>query len=267
MTMPRGETSTLASRAGLEAKNWQNAPRIFKKTWKTDILKLSLFIQETGVSESDTIRYLPFLLEDALFEDYQNALTHQEVRSMEQAKSVLHQIIGPTDIVDFNVFKTSAWRSGEETIYVFMNRLMTMAKALTLPDPVIKCQFLSGIPTTVARQLKTMNVDTIPCLDLAQKASELLSLFPEPVATNPIIDHSSTSEMVKRLSLLEENLAVLSQREAQVRCYKCQKLGHFARNCEKKGGALKCFSCGKMGHIARLCPKNGRRPVVRPANY
>ena len=36
---------------------------------------------------------------------------------------------------------------------------------------------------------------------------------------------------------------------SNIRCYKCQKYGHYANNCNSD----KCYNCGRMGHYERDC--------------
>eukprot|EP00961_Rhodomonas_salina_P240509 3249457-Rhodomonas_salina.2 len=39
-----------------------------------------------------------------------------------------------------------------------------------------------------------------------------------------------------------------------IRCDRCGKAGHMARECTRGGGNLKCYDCGEPGHVSRDCP-------------
>ena len=38
------------------------------------------------------------------------------------------------------------------------------------------------------------------------------------------------------------------------RCYKCDAVGHIARDCGKDAPVIRCYSCGERGHKAPQCP-------------
>ena len=38
------------------------------------------------------------------------------------------------------------------------------------------------------------------------------------------------------------------------RCYKCDALGHIAKDCGKEVPGIRCYSCGERGHKAPQCP-------------
>ncbi len=39
-----------------------------------------------------------------------------------------------------------------------------------------------------------------------------------------------------------------------IRCDRCGRPGHMARECTK-GGNMRCYECGENGHISRDCPQ------------
>lgn len=71
-------------------------------------------------------------------------------------------------------------------------------------------------------------------------------------------DTSANSGLEERLDRLESMVSqcctvVTGQRKEyrQIKCFKCDRLGHIARNC--KMNSILCFRCNKPGHISRNC--------------
>merc|ERR1712127_631719 len=83
-------------------------------------------------------------------------------------------------------------------------------------------------------------------------------------------------EFLVRLDLSKE------ERMSSTVCYKCNRTGHFARECSQGGsssgggvgfgggfrggrgggfgrGESSCYNCNKPGHIARECPESGAK--------
>ena len=36
---------------------------------------------------------------------------------------------------------------------------------------------------------------------------------------------------------------------SNIECFKCQKYGHYANNCNSD----RCYNCGRIGHVAKAC--------------
>jgi hypothetical protein len=45
----------------------------------------------------------------------------------------------------------------------------------------------------------------------------------------------------------------------ELKCFKCNKLGHMARKCKSK---IKCYTCGNTGHISKMCKENKQANTV-----
>src|SRR5437764_9422790 len=75
-------------------------------------------------------------------------------------------------------------------------------------------------------------------------------------------DEDKLEKMMKemKIQLLQEvrennsyrNTGYRNNRE--VICYKCEKKGHYAQNCqEEETQKMKCYICGSKNHLAREC--------------
>lgn len=63
-----------------------------------------------------------------------------------------------------------------------------------------------------------------------------------------VVERSSADKSWKLTSKQEKS------NEVEVKCSKCHKLGHIARDCTTKNNQSRnCFHCGQEGHLARDC--------------
>lgn len=233
---------------------WQLRRASFTADW----CRLVYFAQQKRIPEEALLRDLPFLLEEDLFLTYFPVHEKSAPKSLAEAKQLLTSIVGVTAIT-CDGFARRFWRRGEETITAFVVDLQNMATVLQLPDSMIKCQLLKGLPSDLARELKLV-VDTSSTITtLCQKAEDLLTLQPSAEKSVNVIEDLKL-EILKisdQMNALKTDLARSSDKGP--RCFRCNRPGHIVRDCRKaddKPRDASCYKCGRRGHFARTCTKN-----------
>lgn len=130
-------------------------------------------------------------------------------------------------------------------------------------DRVIMSAFVRGLHTEIRRPLKFDPPQTF------QEAIRKASNIGQAWADDPIVQEVCAVNQAKGAPIIH--------RPAQPRgvCYRCQKSGHFIRECpqprnsqrREEGGIRRpsnkgyCFVCGSPEHFARMCPKRATRAV------
>jgi len=129
-----------------------------------------------------------------------------------------------------------------------------------LSERFLKHAFLAGLPQTLKAHVRTvLSWERVTLKEIVTETR--LKLQEEQVAYNRgQVD----------FSVFPSN-AVKVNRNREVKCFRCQKVGHTVKNCRvewsnlnNKSNELKeerrCYRCGKLGHIATFCreelPKN-----------
>ena len=117
-------------------------------------------------------------------------------------------------------------------------------------SPVLIEQFLRGLPTDYARQLRT-NGDTSQISTCVQYVRGLRSVDTQvPQNVSAAVPGGSGSSKSKRSSVM---------------CFKCHGLGHIARHCKASSTdakpksdvkkVVKCHFCDELGHKKDECPE------------
>src|ERR1700748_2643521 len=144
---PRASTSMASQASGTagaqaaKSHHWKAAPKVYKKTFRTDWLRLLHFVDASGVQEAEAVRWLPSLLEDDIFEVYSVSAKRENVSSLQAARNILERVAGVKELT-FKDFTARKWKAGEETASAFMGTLQNMGAALAVPEGLMKSQFL-----------------------------------------------------------------------------------------------------------------------------
>lgn len=267
----RGELTTLASRAGSQhlcnPETWlKNAPKLCRRTLDVDWRRLSFYVKEQAIPEREIVRKLPLLMDNDLFVIYEDAQLQEEVKTFVEAKELLNKIVG-IQTVSHSDYAKRKWREGQETVNAYMISMMSMAAVLKIPEGQVKHHFINTMPLSLRRDLQLFDNEKINCKQLADFAEKLILCAPAELPLMAIrkeeineIDFLKTE--VK--SLCNEIAELKKNQNKETQCFKCGKMGHWARDCRQP---LTCFCCGGRGHIQRHCPKNGFRPATRPARF
>ena len=246
-----GDILTMASRA------WKFAPKIHRSTFTEDWKRYEYFVATCGVQVKDAITFLPFQLHGELFTPYMSVVGRrvEPFNSLEEVRVTLQAIVGTPD-VSCDDFRKRTWKLGEETLDSFMFALQDMAVRLSLPEEMVRSQFLHGLPAEIARDIRIIGDSTMTCAQLVAATNRLHQYkIPEAAVLSGIKDQSDLEKEVERLSV--ELASLQTSNRKPIVCYSCNKRGHMAKDCRQKSKSrAACFKCGQTGHFQFACPKN-----------
>ena len=80
----------------------------------------------------------------------------------------------------YDNFNSRSWRNGEETPAQFMHDLQHLAALLNIPDGLVKAQFINGIPSDVAAELRILDAPNKTCAEMCDIADRVMKFKPRP---------------------------------------------------------------------------------------
>ena len=133
-----------------------------------------------------------------------------------------------------------------ESVDVYANKIRRLVELagykLSGVEQTAKLAFITGFPEEISKRLQQITgVEKMDVSDLIPTAKILTSTRP-------------TESVAMAATPLDEE----GRREKRggVSCYECGG-PHFVRDCEEHSKKLKCFKCHKKGHKARDCSNQG----------
>ena len=187
---------------------------------------------------------LPLFLDKGAFTVW-SQLSDSTKKDDEAILDALRSAFGGTVDESYRAFVQRRLRP-DEPVDVFLadlQRLLSLSghTASLSDNPILKQQFLAGIPQEFATQLRLQ--DALAPLPLEKCVSQVRAL-----------------RSAARLSTAHPLATVASARPSsstRVLCFSCKQVGHKRSQCPNKSERAKnrkCYTCGKMGHLRADCP-------------
>ncbi len=105
--------------------------------------------------------------------------------------------------VEYQDFSRRKWRSGEEMLHAFMLDLENMAALLSIPQGMVKVQFVEGLPCHIASQVRPFDSAEENCEKVLKLAEGFLK---EETKVAPVkcSDDGSTKNDKETLELMQK---------------------------------------------------------------
>ena len=193
-----------------------------------DKLELVAKLQDITKLES----FVPLFLSGPAFAVYQQ-LNESDKSDYPKLKFQLVQAFGQDCFVAYEMLQRRVLGENETVdVYVANIKRLVNLMGQSVPEPLIKCAFVTGLPMDVATQLKAlMAVESMALPEVICRARMILSTRKQ-TAGPCAVGRPSTPRTIQ--------------------CYTCGASGHMARQCPKRRNIV-CYGCGETGHIKKNC--------------
>ena len=214
---------------------------------------------------------LPTLLEGEALAVWLD-LTEEQQGDYSVTVEELKKKLAPSGFSSLKAFHTRKLQPGE-ALSLFVQDLKEKLQH-AMPDissatrnQLLLHQFLAGLLVQICKQLQAAG-DVTSMETALERARLLMSLEAEQEQTSctaavtpvPQKQMQQLKEQVDELTaqvatLVHQAKPVPQRRPSNLqRCFYCDKIGHFQRNCPKRlSENRRCYACGKLGHVEKNC--------------
>ena len=138
--------------------------------------------------------------------------------------------------------------------YVRQSHILQLERhGVTLPDSLKACELLENAEITSQERKIVLGVTD---LKFENMSTTLLRTFSGIFGCNDLVNDPVVKNEEEYVGSFNRNKRVF--RGDDVKCYKCNRVGHIVMYCQTEAQGLKtvprCFKCGCLNHLAPYCP-------------
>ena len=263
-------TSHMNGLPGLTTFNVNGDPSKLSTRWKRWVKSLEIYIVAVNIKDNNRKKalLLHFLGEDG--QDLYDTIKEIEppTNQYEHAIEKLNAFFLPKKNIPYerHLFN-SLKQNSNETIGAYCSRLRIAAKTCefgTLEDEMIRDHIIQTCSSARLRRklLQEARLTLEILLDIAQNM-ELSSSQAAEIEKSKFTE--SQSEQINKLyfqrdrKFSQQSGGTQSNEQSSKECYRCGRIGHFAKSSDCPARKVKCRKCGKEGHFEKVCRSQIKR--------
>ena len=245
---PRGEPSTLSTRW----RQWKRGFNLYlvSKNVTQDARKVALLLHTAGLEFQDL---------------YYTLVSEEDNKSYSECLEILDGYFIPKSHVTFERHKfRSMQQDTHETMDQFVSRLRMQGKMCEFEDcdEMIRDQIIEKCRDPELRRKFLEKTGTVTLTDLLSisRVQESVESQLKAMDINKSQDSSQNVNMVRKRNFRKKKPSVKQDSHSRIkRCYRCNEIGHFAKDPTCKAKNNKCTKCGYIGHFPLCCKTKAKR--------